>query len=177
MHYYYIPQHSWGLYDQAEDGNITGFYSAQGGPCRPVTLWCSATNRGAFAHWDDDSLMTENLLYWLVNGDYENQITIYTTEDAMDEVNASILAINADTQILHDEIEIGIWGFTFDGDFGPIDVDNIPDNDLEEMPVNWSDYWGNAPDWQNGSTFSAQIILAINGFFANYNGRYYFDFH
>jgi|GEM_PF-1957821 len=173
--YYFIPQHSWGLTNNDEE-NVTGFFSHPGGPCRPVSLYCEQTNRGAFAHWDDDSMMTEELLDWLID-DGNNPIQIYTTEDTMEEVVARIRELNAEIDVIQHQIGVGIWGFTFKGNLAPIDVDHIPEENRVDMPVNWSQYWENgAPDWQNSVTFTSGVILNLNGFFANYNGQYYFDF-
>jgi len=173
--YYYIPQHSWGLVENPNNEGVHGFYSGQGGPCRPVALWCNTTNRGAFAHWDIPNLVTQNLINWLKNYTDGNQIDVYTTEDNMQEVMNSIQVF---TQNVANAgfTEPATWGFTFAEVRAPIEVADIENDDKTDVPDIWSDYWDGAPDWQNGSTFTAEFIPAVDGFFANYNGRYYFDF-
>ncbi len=174
--YYYIPQHSWGLVEYPNE-IVQGFYSEAGGPCRPVALWCEETSRGAFAHWDDPELITQNLIDWLNNYVPENKIIVYTTQDNKKDVEERINELSEATEFTTTPIENGIWGFTFLGDRAAISVNDILEEDMENLPAEWQAYWPGAPDWKDGSTFAAQFILAVNGFFANYNGRYYFDFN
>ncbi len=172
--YYYIPQHSWGLCQQP-NVQVTGFYSFPGGPCKPVALWCPDTERGAFAHWDVSSVLTINLIDWLNNDDIGQRIDIYAPGSMEEEVIERINELLPGANPNYNETD-GSWGFTFYGEREAISVTDIPPEQKENAPNNWSDYWDGAPDWKGGSTFTAEIILDIDGFFANYNGLYYFDF-
>lgn len=176
--YFEIPQHSWGLC-QEPDFQGEGFYSNYGGPCASVALWYAATNRGAYAHWDVPDVLTIQLIEWLIDENNDNLLSVYTDAGLMEEeVLNKITEIAPDVQTNFIPIQ-GEWAFRFSAPVGPVELNDIPEEERENYPFSWREYWAGAPDWSDGSsTFSADIIINhLNGFFANYNGKYYFDFN
>jgi hypothetical protein len=174
--YYYIPQNAWGLVDQ-EHYDVAGFYSQQGGGCRPVALWCEGAQRGAYTHFDGNlNAVSQNLMEWLADNDNENTIMVYTAD--VHDANAILAQLNAigycTCAIVEGANQHGFWGCHFT-DAGPAWVDEIqiPEDDKTMTPGSWSNYWFGAPEWM---TFNSAIIDSLTGFIANYNGRFYFDF-
>lgn len=178
--YYYIPQNAWGLVSQAHYAAVA-FFSTPGGPCRPVSLWCGTSQRGAFTHFDGNAhAVTPQLAEWLADDNAAATINIYAsnTDDA-DAILSQLDAIAVCNRVIMPGTNPDIdWACSF-GDTGPLwhDADGQGIAKVH-APGAWSDYWPGAPDWNDdGSTFTNVIIHNLTGFFANYNGRYYFDFH
>lgn len=183
MAFYYIPQNAWGLVEQAFYEAVS-FYSQQGGGCRPVVLWCAPAQRGAYTHFDGNlHAVNRALVDWLANGEDTNVIAIYTNDAGYAaDIRGQILATGfyddngeAAPVIIPDANPDGFWGCRFTQD-GPNWLDS-GDQEEVRIPASWSDYWDGAPEWNGTGTFSTAIIDDLKGFIANYNGKFYFDFH
>jgi hypothetical protein len=181
VNYYYIPQNAWGLVDASEEQN-TGFYSQPGGPCSPVAIWCQATARAAYTHFDGNAQAVDAALAdWLADSAAQNGLSVHGCHQPhLDEIKAQLEAAFHGAQVTTLCDDPGqYWGFMIDTDAGqPVWVDEmtLPDEDLFPLPDAWRGYWAGAPDWANGPTFTSAISAALTGFIANYNGRFYFDF-
>ncbi|MGH6871039.1 MAG: hypothetical protein ACREHE_05975 [Rhizomicrobium sp.] len=178
--YYYIPQNSWGLVDQAHY-QTAGFYSSPGGACRPAALWCQAAQRGAYTHFDGNvNAISQSLVQWLANNNAGNTIDVYCGDaDYANDLLGQITAIAyCPGAVVANANPDGYWGCDFT-DVGPVWVDDtgIDEDEKVRAPDNWSDYWDDAPDWIPTGTFTSAIVDQLQGFFANYNGQFYFDFH
>jgi hypothetical protein len=181
MAFYYIPQNAWGLVEQAYY-EAAGFYSGQGGGCRPVVLWCALAQRGGYTHFDGNAqAVNEPLVDWFANGDDANVISIYTNDaEYAENIRAQILATgfygeNEDgVVIVEGSNPEGYWGCAFT-EAGPNwlnanEIDGVP------TPPEWSEYWNGAPEWVSNGSFNNAITDQLKGFIANYNGKFYFDF-
>jgi len=181
VNYYYIPQNAWGLVDACEERN-TGFYSRPGGPCSPVAIWCKATARAAYTHFDGYAQAVDAALAdWLADNGAQNGLSVHGYDQShLDEIKAQLEVALQGAQVttLRDDPN-QYWAFMIDTDAGQpvwVDEDDVPDEALVPLPDSWHDYWAGAPDWRYGPTFTSAISDALTGFIANYNGRFYFDF-
>ncbi|WP_371182346.1 hypothetical protein [Xanthomonas sacchari] len=178
MNYYYIPQNAWGLVD-ADGAQNVGFYSALGGPCSPVAIWCEATSRAAYTHFDGNQhAVSAALADWLSDGSAHHELNVLGFHQPhLDAIKAQLEAVLEGAHVATLPEQEQFWGFRIDANT-PVWVDEreLPPEDLVEIPDSWHGYWDGAPEWVNGGTFTNAIADQLTGFIANYNGRFYFDF-